>query len=296
MPWEVSGSCYSGVTANPSAVTPGASRDRPRHLASGRWATLTVPGEWETSRIGLLHSPEQNGWAEMPGQRLESDNSWARLGQRPGPQPRVPEEHSPGLGSRVVSVCSVSLQEGQEMEHVPMGLLRDGRGNIPKPHSGRGLGRETAWGEGTETSLVSGGRVGGLGRSLAGRALPWLPGQTGYGPGQHLPFVSLCCEGLGMPQPPPEEPDPQSRSGEPACLSLQESHRPTADFRLYVESRTRHLDELSRRHVRVCQLYSRTSTGHLQVLGKRVRANGEDGNPYGVGLGGPREGWPGRRW
>ncbi|XP_043401826.1 fibroblast growth factor 18-like [Chelonia mydas] len=83
-----------------------------------------------------------------------------------------------------------------------------------------------------------------------------------------------------MPQPPPEEPDPQSRSGEPACLSLQESHRPTADFRLYVESRTRHLDELSRRHVRVCQLYSRTSTGHLQVLGKRVRANGEDGNPY----------------
>ncbi|EMP29838.1 Fibroblast growth factor 18 [Chelonia mydas] len=63
-------------------------------------------------------------------------------------------------------------------------------------------------------------------------------------------------------------------------MQPQESHRPTADFRLYVESRTRHLDELSRRHVRVCQLYSRTSTGHLQILGKRVRANGEDGNPY----------------
>ncbi|CAM5110594.1 unnamed protein product [Eretmochelys imbricata] len=83
-----------------------------------------------------------------------------------------------------------------------------------------------------------------------------------------------------MPQPPPEGPDPRAAVGSQACLSLQESHQPTADFCLYVESHTRHLDEASRRHVRVYQLYSRSSTGHLQVLGKRVRANGEDGNKY----------------
>uniref|UniRef100_A0A8C4YRD1 Fibroblast growth factor n=1 Tax=Gopherus evgoodei TaxID=1825980 RepID=A0A8C4YRD1_9SAUR len=72
----------------------------------------------------------------------------------------------------------------------------------------------------------------------------------------------------------------QAAVGSQACLSLQESHQTAADFRLYVENRTQHLDEVSRRHVRVYQLYSRSSSGHLQVLGKRVRANGEDGNKY----------------
>uniref|UniRef100_A0A8C0IS35 Fibroblast growth factor 18 n=1 Tax=Chelonoidis abingdonii TaxID=106734 RepID=A0A8C0IS35_CHEAB len=82
--------------------------------------------------------------------------------------------------------------------------------------------------------------------------------------------------------------DLPSAVGSQACLSLQESHQTAADFRLYVENRTQHLDKVSRRHVRVYQLYSRSSSGHLQVLGKRVRANGEDGNKYGAGLGGPR--------
>ncbi|KAM9111709.1 fibroblast growth factor 18-like [Pangshura tecta] len=63
-------------------------------------------------------------------------------------------------------------------------------------------------------------------------------------------------------------------------LPMQESHQTAANFCLYVENRTRHLAEGSRRHVRVYQLYSRSSSGHLQVLGKRVRANGEDGNKY----------------
>ncbi|TFJ96800.1 perforin-1-like [Platysternon megacephalum] len=71
-------------------------------------------------------------------------------------------------------------------------------------------------------------------------------------------------------------------------LPVQESHQTAADFRLYVENRTRHLDAGSRRPVRVYQLYSRSSSGHLQVLGKRVRANGEDGNKYGASLAGPR--------
>nr|XP_005278483.1 fibroblast growth factor 18-like isoform X1 [Chrysemys picta bellii] len=135
--------------------------------------------------------------------------------------------------------------------------------------SGRGLGRETAWG--------------GLGRSLARRALPWAVapwadrlwawpasalGLLVLRGARHAP--ALLQRGL----------TPRAAVGSQACLSLQESHQTAADFRLYVENHTRHLDEVSRRHVRVYQLYSRSSSGHLQVLGKRVRANGEDGNKY----------------
>lgn len=40
-------------------------------------------------------------------------------------------------------------------------------------------------------------------------------------------------------------------------------------------------DQLSRRQVRVYQLYSRTSGKHVQIQGKRVTATAEDGNMYG---------------
>lgn len=40
-------------------------------------------------------------------------------------------------------------------------------------------------------------------------------------------------------------------------------------------------DQLSRRQVRVYQLYSRTSGKHVQIQGKRVTATAEDGNVYG---------------
>uniref|UniRef100_A0A668UIE5 Fibroblast growth factor n=1 Tax=Oreochromis aureus TaxID=47969 RepID=A0A668UIE5_OREAU len=40
-------------------------------------------------------------------------------------------------------------------------------------------------------------------------------------------------------------------------------------------------DQLSRRQVRVYQLYSRTSGKHVQIHGKRVTATAEDGNLYG---------------
>uniref|UniRef100_A0A672YJ85 Fibroblast growth factor n=1 Tax=Sphaeramia orbicularis TaxID=375764 RepID=A0A672YJ85_9TELE len=39
-------------------------------------------------------------------------------------------------------------------------------------------------------------------------------------------------------------------------------------------------DQLSRRQVRVYQLYSRTSGKHVQIQGKRVTATAEDGNVY----------------
>lgn len=40
-------------------------------------------------------------------------------------------------------------------------------------------------------------------------------------------------------------------------------------------------DQLSRRQVRIYQLYSRTSGKHVQIQGKRVTATAEDGNMYG---------------
>lgn len=40
-------------------------------------------------------------------------------------------------------------------------------------------------------------------------------------------------------------------------------------------------DQLSRRQVRVYQLYSRTSGKHVQIEGRRVTATAEDGSVYG---------------
>ncbi|KAJ6658596.1 hypothetical protein lerEdw1_019984 [Lerista edwardsae] len=65
-------------------------------------------------------------------------------------------------------------------------------------------------------------------------------------------------------------------------LHLQESLQAVADFRLYVHSHALlHQDGLSRRQVRYSQLYSRSSSKHLQVLPSRaVSASGEDGDKY----------------
>ncbi|MEQ2175480.1 Fibroblast growth factor 17 [Goodea atripinnis] len=48
----------------------------------------------------------------------------------------------------------------------------------------------------------------------------------------------------------------------------------------YVRTQGAMTDQLSRRQVRVYQLYSRTSGKHVQIQGKRVSATAEDGNLY----------------
>uniref|UniRef100_A0A3Q3BS96 Fibroblast growth factor n=2 Tax=Haplochromini TaxID=319058 RepID=A0A3Q3BS96_HAPBU len=49
---------------------------------------------------------------------------------------------------------------------------------------------------------------------------------------------------------------------------------------IYVRTQGAVTDQLSRRQVRVYQLYSRTSGKHVQIHGKRVTATAEDGNLY----------------
>uniref|UniRef100_A0A3B3WNC7 Fibroblast growth factor n=1 Tax=Poecilia mexicana TaxID=48701 RepID=A0A3B3WNC7_9TELE len=51
-------------------------------------------------------------------------------------------------------------------------------------------------------------------------------------------------------------------------------------FPFYVRTQGATTDQLSRRQVRVYQLYSRTSGKHVQIQGKRVSATAEDGNLY----------------
>ncbi|RLV92188.1 hypothetical protein DV515_00013882 [Chloebia gouldiae] len=54
------------------------------------------------------------------------------------------------------------------------------------------------------------------------------------------------------------------------------------DFRIHVENQTRARDDVSRKQLRLYQLYSRTSGKHIQVLGRRISAKGEDGDKYEV--------------
>uniref|UniRef100_A0A4W5JCT5 Fibroblast growth factor n=1 Tax=Hucho hucho TaxID=62062 RepID=A0A4W5JCT5_9TELE len=58
---------------------------------------------------------------------------------------------------------------------------------------------------------------------------------------------------------------------------LQESQQSSADFRIYIENHTRNPDDLSRKQIRIYQLYSHTTGKHVQILGKKVNANGDDG-------------------
>ncbi|XP_019716421.1 fibroblast growth factor 17 isoform X2 [Hippocampus comes] len=48
----------------------------------------------------------------------------------------------------------------------------------------------------------------------------------------------------------------------------------------YVRTQGAVTDQVSRRQVRIYQLYSRTSAKHVQIQGKKVTATAEDGNVY----------------
>ncbi|XP_072243157.1 fibroblast growth factor 17 [Leuresthes tenuis] len=63
------------------------------------------------------------------------------------------------------------------------------------------------------------------------------------------------------------------------CHTQGENH-PSPNFNQYVRTQGAVTDNLSRRQVRVYQLYSRTSGKHVQIQGKRVTATAEDGNLY----------------
>ncbi|XP_026043533.1 fibroblast growth factor 17 isoform X1 [Astatotilapia calliptera] len=63
------------------------------------------------------------------------------------------------------------------------------------------------------------------------------------------------------------------------CQTQGENH-PSPNFNQYVRTQGAVTDQLSRRQVRVYQLYSRTSGKHVQIHGKRVTATAEDGNLY----------------
>ncbi|XP_034025511.1 fibroblast growth factor 17 [Thalassophryne amazonica] len=63
------------------------------------------------------------------------------------------------------------------------------------------------------------------------------------------------------------------------CNAQGENHA-SPNFKQYVRTQGAATDQLSRRQVRVYQLYSRTSGKHVQITGKRVTATAEDGNVY----------------
>lgn len=65
------------------------------------------------------------------------------------------------------------------------------------------------------------------------------------------------------------------------CIEKGEKNHPSPNFKQYVREQGSLTDQLSRRQVRVYQLYSRTSGRHVQIQGKRVSATAEDGNTFG---------------
>ncbi|XP_060642279.1 fibroblast growth factor 18 [Anolis sagrei] len=65
------------------------------------------------------------------------------------------------------------------------------------------------------------------------------------------------------------------------CLQVQMFvAEENVDFRIHVENQTRARDDVSRKQLRLYQLYSRTSGKHIQVMGRRISAKGEDGDKY----------------
>ncbi|XP_035264272.1 fibroblast growth factor 18a isoform X4 [Anguilla anguilla] len=70
------------------------------------------------------------------------------------------------------------------------------------------------------------------------------------------------------------------------CSPLQVFAVDGVNFSVHVENQTRVRDAMSRRQHRVYQLYSRTSGKHVQVLGRRISARGEDGDKYACSGGG----------
>lgn len=67
-------------------------------------------------------------------------------------------------------------------------------------------------------------------------------------------------------------------------LSQMFAAEENVDFRIHVENQTRARDDVSRKQLRLYQLYSRTSGKHIQVLGRRISAKGEDGDKYGKNI------------
>lgn len=65
------------------------------------------------------------------------------------------------------------------------------------------------------------------------------------------------------------------------CVDKGEKNHPSPNFKQYVREQGSLTDQLSRRQVRVYQLYSRTSGRHVQIQDKRVSATAEDGNTFG---------------
>uniref|UniRef100_A0A3Q0S4K6 Fibroblast growth factor n=1 Tax=Amphilophus citrinellus TaxID=61819 RepID=A0A3Q0S4K6_AMPCI len=63
-------------------------------------------------------------------------------------------------------------------------------------------------------------------------------------------------------------------------LNKKGENHPSPNFNQYVRTQGAVTDQLSRRQVRVYQLYSRASGKHVQIQGKRVTAAAEDGNLY----------------
>ncbi|XP_029112736.1 fibroblast growth factor 17 isoform X1 [Scleropages formosus] len=63
------------------------------------------------------------------------------------------------------------------------------------------------------------------------------------------------------------------------CNAQGENH-PSPNFNQYVREQGAVTDQLSRRQVRVYQLYSRTSGKHVQIHGRKVTATAEDGNTF----------------
>ncbi|KAK2837102.1 hypothetical protein Q5P01_014314 [Channa striata] len=60
----------------------------------------------------------------------------------------------------------------------------------------------------------------------------------------------------------------------------QGENHPSPNFNQYVRTQGAVTDQLSRKQVRIYQLYSRTSGKHVQIQGKRVTATAEDGNMF----------------
>ncbi|XP_063045201.1 fibroblast growth factor 24 [Engraulis encrasicolus] len=63
-------------------------------------------------------------------------------------------------------------------------------------------------------------------------------------------------------------------------FQLQESQQIAPNFTFIIENQTRHPDVLSRKQTRSYQLYSRTTGKHVQILGNKINANGDDGSKY----------------
>uniref|UniRef100_A0A672SI62 Fibroblast growth factor 17 n=1 Tax=Sinocyclocheilus grahami TaxID=75366 RepID=A0A672SI62_SINGR len=64
------------------------------------------------------------------------------------------------------------------------------------------------------------------------------------------------------------------------CTEKGEKNHPSPNFKQHVREQGSLTDQLSRRQVRVYQLYSRTSGRHVQIQGKRVSATAEDENTF----------------